>query len=233
MNATTHELCPITGQPVYKGLPVPWIALWDGEFNAQQVMLDDVDPERVPVAVARNRLAMFSTHADGQDMTLDDIVLAYADCNYTALGTRTTDMDLVNRNVRAQRDEFGLLWHRDLPNRQGHGAPRFAGLHAGRQRVGKSGMDFTRTDPFITTTAPTCERCAPVAMAKCPAQRTMPRVLARANVTRPHEVMGDVYAPWGVERLSVAVALDDPVILRMNCKQMRVWVEDYTLERVA
>lgn len=256
MTLTTHTLCPDTGQPVHKGLPVPWVALWSAEFNPQQVMTDDIDPARTPITVARNHLAMFTTATDGE-IRASDLVLAYADCKYTPLGMPTDDPHIINTNVRAQRDQFGLLWHRDLPGAQGKGEPQFAGLHTLRQRDcminhrcqvcsdhfpvgepvtflhGKSGLSLDRTDPIITGTAPTCERCIPVAMRSCPAQRRMPRVIMRARSVQPCEIVGDVYAPWGVEAIAVKVALDDPVTLRMNCKQLHVRVSDYTLERVA
>lgn len=162
----------------------------------------------------------------------------------------------------SQRDEFGLLWHRDL-DRPGSGEPEFKSVHAARQRqcmidgrcqvcgkrFGADPVTFldsvtllnktTSTQqqaqgrPFQTFTAPTCAACVPTVLAKCPANRGTGRVLVTAHAYRPCAVSGDLYGAGYQEQARIQIDIDDPRISRFVVKQIGVEVLDYTEERVS
>lgn len=102
--------------------------------------------------------------------------------------------------IAGRRDEFGLMWDRDR-DAPGTGEPKFAVVHARRQRAcmidrrcqvcgnpfGDEPVTFLEStslkdddgnhhydlpgQPYFTIQAPVCRTCIPVALRKCPAQR--------------------------------------------------------------
>ena len=209
----------VTGRPLWKGLPVPWIAWWSGEGNTPPY--DDM---------------AWAVDDTGQQHMAYSTTEVY---NHP-LGWRPA--------FNAQRDDLGLLWFKLMPDRQDTGTPGFAALHAERQRdcmIGRRcqvcGQHFGPApttflvaaeamrvpgSAFYTMTAPTCTTCIPVAMRTCPEQRKVPRSIVTAHRYEPTYVLCDIYTPTG-KQSTERLALDDPKLSRALVKQIGIRIHEY------
>jgi len=157
------------------GLIVPWITLWSGEVVSPQSTFVDLGVDRL-------------RYSDPQD---DD-----------------TFMD--------------VLWRREL-NRQGSGGPIWGQVHARRQRqamlehrcqvcgealpstnvpwlMPRAEWDNNLPQLSCTNNPPTCERCWPIAAARCPHLRAKGFVKFYVAMVKPWGVLGDIYHPAIQER---------------------------------
>jgi len=198
----------------YKGLPVPYVAAWSSERR-------------------------FGQDGNGMGLAEDQMQVMPREGNLPVLR-------YVNE-VPADRDRLGVLWMREN-NTPGKGAAEFATIHAARQRrcmtVGACQVcgfafktkrwtflvvDENWVEGAITTTAPVCERCVPIAARACPHLRSRNLMLISARAI-PSGVLGDHIDPYtGVVSRMVMVSYADPRILTTYAKQQAVTLTDVTV----
>lgn len=157
----------------------------------------------------------------------------------------------------SQRDELGLLWLRELHEREGWGKPLFSQIQAARARrcmmermcqvCGRPFADDEATtfliatdtkrrredwtgEPFSVESPPVCLTCIPISMRQCPEQSRVPRSIIHARAYQPWRALVDVMGVSGVEEVSVLIDLDDDRRNHSVCKQLSVLITDYDEE---
>lgn len=225
-----------TGRPTWRGMIVPYIARWSAERIAQGDPDDD--------------LAIINFNGT--------IVTAYRTEVDAAMHRPNATTQLVADALMDQRDEYGLLWHRDrdLP---GHGEPEFAMVQTARQRRcmidgvcqvcgkerapdedvtflehGTGPLGLKPGEPYTTVTAPTCRRCIKFVLQQCPAHRNKTRSLITARKYTPAMVVADLWDERGVVVGSAEhVQIGHEGLFRAVVKQLIVAVIDYTEQPVS
>lgn len=209
MSKPQFDIHEPTGRPLVRGLPVPYVTRWTGEQQDQHMVI-----------VGLRGVVQVAYHDD-------------------PLGLGRID---------------GLLWSRD-GNAPRSGEPEWKGVHALRHRscmlsprcqvCGKrfpAGQPVTvlhavvpdyapHTQPFDTSTPPTCRRCAPWAKQLCPNLRASRCIIAEAATITPIAVCGNLFDMDG-QRHQAELRLDDPLLPLMQAKQLVVRVADYTVHEV-
>jgi hypothetical protein len=158
--------------------------------------------------------------------------------------------------LRAARDDRGVLWFKEIPDRVGYGVPEFGQISAKRQRAcmlerrcqvcskpfpqgeevtfllstGKTGADWTG-EPFTTQIPPTCPPCIDLSMRLCPDMPRRRRSVVYAREFAFTAVKVDVYSSdIQVQTRGVEVDLNDAVLARSVAKQALVTIIDYDEE---
>lgn len=218
---------PDTGRPLWRGLPVPWIARWSNETALDTPMHAALIDNRLHLAVGPAPTNHPLGIRAGYRAQRDELGLLWQ-----------PDHDAPGSGV----PEFATLHARRQRACMIDGLCQVCGRPFGDQSVTflDSVMRKPRKPgrPLVTLTAPTCRGCAAVAMVKCPAHRRArdKRVIVVAHAYRPYAVLGDVFG-YNAEQQSVrlerprhTIHLDDALISRTLAKQLYVEVTDYTEE---
>lgn len=220
----TVGMCPDTGRPVYRGLPVPWAARWTGEV--------DLTPLHGRVAAGRYWVSLGNAdaHPEGVAAGLmagrdEHGVLWHADRDAPGSGEPQF------RQLHARRQRACMAERRCQVCGRHFGALPTTFLEAAAK------LPADPAAPFVTDTAPTCLTCEPVALRRCPAQRRTPRVLVTATTFEPYAVYGDLLGPaldGGIryQVLGRIFPLGDRRLTRVVAKQLLVRITDYTAQPV-
>lgn len=221
----TSELTdPVTGRPVWRGLPVPWLTQWSAEHQtSRQLTFYGLPDGGVMVGYEGAKDKPIGGALAGLREQRDEVGLLWYEHS-----PGQGEGEPLFAQVHATRQRACMVERRcqvcgsALPSTD---ATTFLEPDTEPLRAGK---------PHTTLTAPCCRTCIPVAMRLCPAQRRRPRVVVSAESYRPHSAYGDLYRlqDGKLTREPSRVPLASDLVSGLLAKQLWIRMIDYTIEEV-